>query len=149
LSIAASHTVGEARGRVGECVGVFLRYARALERHEVPLGELVYTRNLSRAPGEYVNRSLTSTVADQLAREGVELHAGESVEYVITDQESGSAVPVDLIDERTSYDAGRYVELLAEACSTVLEPFSADCSAEGLMRAVRAEMHSIAAPGPH
>ena len=99
---------------------------------------LVFTRNLSKKPGEYANRSLTSSVADQLVREGVELHAGEAVQYVITDYESKSAgkraVAFELVDGATVYDAKRYVELLAEACSTVLKPFREDCSAERLVR---------------
>ena len=138
--LAQADTAAEARGRVDECVRIFLRHATMLLAHEVPVGQLVYTRNLSRKPGEYVNRSLTASVADQLVSEGVELHAGESVEYVITDQRTGTAVPLDLVNARTSYDAWRYVELLAEACSTVLEPFRGDCSAEGLLNAVKREV---------
>jgi DNA polymerase, archaea type len=144
-ALAGADTIDEARGRVDGCVEIFLRHVRSLLDHRVPLRELVFTRNLSRKPGEYVNRSLTSSVADQLLHEGVELHAGESVRYVITDQRSRSAVPLDLADEeRTSYDAKRYAELLAEACSTVLEPFRKDCSAEGLLQAVgRAHNESL------
>jgi len=139
--LAGADGVEEARGMVGRCVEIFLEHAEALLRGEVPLEVLLFTRNLSRKPGEYVNRSLTSTVADQLVREGVELHAGESVRYVIEDQGAGRAVPYDLMDGGTRYDAGRYVELLAESCSTILEPFSDDCSAEGLIRNVEELLH--------
>jgi len=144
--LAGARDAGEAVGMVDECVGIFLRHAGELLEGRVPVGELVYTRNLSKAPGEYVNRSLTSSVADRLVREGVELHAGESVEYVIEDQEAGRAVPLDLVDARTTYDAARYVELLAEACSTVLEPFRKDCSAEGLVREVEKYVTRAVAP---
>jgi len=75
-------------------------------------------------------------VADQLSEEGIELHAGESVRYLITDYYSGSprrrAAPESLVDDGTPYDVRRYVELLAEVCSTVLEPFDRRCSAERL-----------------
>ncbi len=101
---------------------------------------MVFTRNLSKKPGEHLNRTLVSSVAEQLVREGVELHAGESVRYVITDYSSRSpsrrAVAFELADDKTVYDAERYVELLAEACSTILEPFE-HCRAEGLMQLVR------------
>jgi DNA polymerase elongation subunit (family B) len=145
--LARAGTVEEARAMVEECVGVFLGHARSLLEHRAPLGGLVFTRNLSRSPGEYANRSLTASVADQLVREGMELHAGEAVQYVITDYRSRSpgrrAVPFELADERTAYDAGRYVELLAEACSTVLKPFRPGCTAEWLVRAAdRAILHS-------
>jgi DNA polymerase, archaea type len=143
--LAKAGTVEEARGMVDECVGVFLKHARTLLEHHAPVAGLVFTRNLSKKPGEYVNRSLTSSVADQLVREGVELHAGEAVQYVITDYRSKSpgrsAVPFELADERTVYDAERYVELLAQTCSTVLRPFREECSAEWLLRVVKGSLH--------
>ena len=142
--LARAGGADEARGMVGECVEVFLGRAEALLERRVPVEALVFTRNLSKDPGEYANRSLTSAVADQLVREGVELHAGEGVRYVITDYRSRSpgrrAVAFELADERTAYDAGRYVELLAEACATVLEPFSRDCSAERLLGLARGKL---------
>ncbi len=143
--LAKARTVEEARGMVDECVWVFLKHARTLLEHRAPVAGLVFTRNLSKKPGEYVNRSLTSSVADQLVREGVELHAGEAVQYVITDYRSKSpgrrAVPFELADEKTVYDAERYVELLAETCSTVLRPFREECSAEWLLRVVKGSLH--------
>jgi len=125
---------------VEDCIGIFLAHARSLLEYRAPIEGLVFTRNLSKKPGEYANRSLTSSVADQLVREGVELHAGEAVQYVITDYRSKSpgrrAVAFELADERTAYDAERYVELLAETCSTVLKPFREGCTAEWLVREV-------------
>jgi len=143
-SLARAETVEEATAMVGDCIGIFLAHVWSLLDHRAPMEGLVFTRNLSKKPGEYANRSLTSIVADQMVREGVELHAGESVQYVITDYGSKSpgkrAVAFELADEKTVYDAKRYVELLAETCSTVLKPFREDCSAEGLMRIVDREI---------
>ncbi len=142
--LSKADTAAEARAMVGDCIAVFLRYAWSIIEHQAPIRELVFTRNLSRKPGEFANRSLTSTVADQLVREGVVLHAGESVGYVITDYWSKSAgrraIAFDLVDDRTVYDAKRYVELLAQACSTVLKPFREDCTPEELVRIVNGEI---------
>ena len=146
--LAKAGSVEEARAMVDDCIGIFLEHARSLLEHRAPIAGLVFTRNLSRKPGEYANRSLTSSVADQLVREGVELHAGEAVQYVITDYESKSpgrrAVAFELVDEKTVYDAKRYVELLAEACSTVLRPFREECNAERLLRVVEKAGHVCA-----
>ena len=147
--LARAESVEEASAMVEGCIGIFLRHARSLLDHRAPIGELIFTRNLSKKPGEYANRSLTSSVADQMVREGVELHAGETVQYVITDYESKSAgkraVAFDLVDDKTVYDAKRYVALLAEACSTVLKPFREDCCAEGLAQIVNREILHIEA----
>jgi hypothetical protein len=38
--------------------------------------------------------------------------------------------PVDLINEKTTYDAGRYIELLAQVCNSVTEPFGCAVSSQ-------------------
>ncbi|HXG07017.1 MAG TPA: hypothetical protein VNI77_06800 [Nitrososphaera sp.] len=35
-------------------------------------------------------------------------------------------MPVELIDEETTYDSRRYIELLAETCNSVTLPFGYD-----------------------
>jgi len=139
--LAEADSVAEARGLVPDCLGVFARFAGYISRREVPPELLLFTRNLSRKPGEYRNQTIQASVAEQLSSEGVELHAGESVRYVITDYHSRSpsrrAAPEALLDDGTPYDVGRYIELLAEACSTVLEPFDAGCSKGRLVRRFR------------
>ena len=135
--LARADSIAGARELIPECLGVFEKYARAISNREVPPESMIFTRNLSKKPGEYLNRTIQSSVADQLSEEGIELHAGESVRYLITDYYSGSprrrAAPESLIDDGTPYDVRRYVELLAEACSTVLEPFDGRCSPERLV----------------
>jgi DNA polymerase elongation subunit (family B) len=135
-ALARAGTLAEAKGRVPECVEVFLKYADAIRGREVPAEDLAYSRNLSRTPDEYSNRTLQASVAAQLAEEGADLHAGEGVRYVITDYGSrGSkrAAPLEFGSSRR-YDAGRYVALLAEACASVLAPFEPSCDPESLVR---------------
>ena len=59
--------------------------------------------------------------------EGETMRAGQVMQYVITDYYRKNArkrsVPVELINERTTYDARRYIELLAETCNSVTAPF--------------------------
>ena len=72
----------------------------------------------------------------RLVGEGAQLHAGEGIRYVITDyrgRDSRKATPLDMFDDARTYDARRYIELLAETCSSVLEPFNSACSAEQLL----------------
>ncbi|HEX7033845.1 MAG TPA: hypothetical protein VF172_12675, partial [Nitrososphaera sp.] len=56
--------------------------------------------------------------------------AGQVLQYVITDyyrkNSRKRAVPVELIDEKTTYDSRRYIELLAETCNSVTLPFGYD-----------------------
>ena len=134
--LAEADTVAAARDKVPKCVEVFLRCAGTLERHEVPASELAFSTNLSKAPGEYTTATVQRAAAKQLVGEGVGLHAGEGIRYVIMDYRSrGSkrATPLDMVEDQNHYDSSRYIRLLAEVCSSVLEPFDPACAAERLM----------------
>ncbi len=134
--MAEAGTILEVKAKVPECVAVFLEQAAELERHEVPASSLAFTTNLSKGPEEYTSMTVQHSAVERLAGEGAQLHAGEGIRYVITDyrgRDSKRATPVDMLEGESAYDSGRYVELLAETCASVLEPFAPECSAEGLL----------------
>ena len=139
--LAKADTVAEAKGKVPECVEIFLRYAEALARHEIPAPELAFATNLSKAPDEYTTATVQHAAIKQLVGEGAKLHAGEGIRYIITDykgKDSKRATPLDVVKDETKYDSERYIVLLAEACSSVLEPFDKGCTAPGLMSSYEA-----------
>jgi DNA polymerase, archaea type len=136
--LAKAGSVTEAKTKIPECVDIFLGYAEALVRHELPASELAFTTNLSKAPAEYTTMTVQHAAIKQLVKEGASLHAGEGIRYVITDYKGGDskrATPLDMIRDATKYDAGRYVRLLAETCASVLEPFDQGRTAAGLLSA--------------
>ncbi len=63
----------------------------------------------------------------QLAEEGLELMAGQSVSYVVSNYRSRvpeeRVRPVELLDDSVVYDETRYMELLMRGIGTLLEPF--------------------------
>jgi DNA polymerase elongation subunit (family B) len=111
------------------CVDIFERYALDLEGHKVSPTELLIKRRLSKNPSEYSSaRQLSVNAASHLERRGLALKAGQSVSYVITRYKSYSvnrSTPEQLVvgDSNLEYDSERYVELLADACATLLTPF--------------------------
>ena len=135
-TLARGDSVAEARAKIPECTDIFLGHAEALARHEIPSSELAFTTNLSKAPEEYTAMTVQHAALNQLVAEGVQLHAGEGIRYVITDykgKDSQRATPVDVIKDESKYDSERYIQLLAETCASVLEPFDPRCTAEGLL----------------
>lgn len=141
-ALAQGNSVAEARAKIPECVETFLRCADALELHEIPSSDLAFTVNLSKAPEEYTTTTVQRAAVKQLVAEGASLHAGEGVRYVITDykgMDSKRAIPLDMTNDPARYDSERYIRLLAETCSSVLEPFDPECTADGL--ASRYERH--------
>jgi len=136
--MAKGGSAEEVRARLPACAEIFLRHAAALERREVPVADLAFTTNLSKGPGEYSNMTVQRAAVRRLAGEGVRLHAGEGIRYVVTDykaRNSSRAEPLDLLSAGSRYDAGRYVELLARACASVMAPFDPVYSADRLMSA--------------
>jgi len=136
--LATADTVSEIKAKTTECKEIFLRYAEALARHEIPASELALTTNLSKGPEEYTTMTIQHAAINQLVAEGAKLHAGEGIRYVITDyagKDSKRATPLDTIKDQTKYDATRYTKLLAETCASVLEPFNSSCRATGLLSA--------------
>ncbi len=134
--LAKADSGDQARAMIPECSQVFLDHAGMLERHEVPAAELAFRTNLSKGPDEYTTMTVQHAAVKRLAREGAQLHAGEGIRYIITDykgRDSRRAMPVDMLEDRTAYDAERYIELLAATCASVLEPFDPGCTAAGLL----------------
>ena len=139
--MAQADSAAEVRAIVPECTEIFLEHADLIERHEVPASDLAYTTNLSKAPGEYNTRTVQHAAIKQLTREGASLHAGEGIRYIITDydgRDSKRATPLDMMEDQTKYDASRYIALLADTCSSVIEPFDPSCDARGLVQTYEA-----------
>ena len=143
--LARADSTAEAKAMIPECVGVFVEQAGLLERREIPAAELAFTTNLSKGPEEYTAMTVQHSAVKRLTGEGAELHAGEGIRYVITDhrgRDSRRATPLDMVKDAAEYDSRRYVELLAETCSSVLEPFDQSCTAAGL-RALYERQRSV------
>ena len=139
--LAEGDTIVQVREKVPKCVEIFMDHAETLARHEVPASELAFSTNLSKAPDEYATMTIQHAAMKQLVGEGASLHAGEGIRYVITNyngKDSKRAIPLDMVKDPTKYDSGRYTTLLAETCSSVLEPFDPGCTATGLMSAYEA-----------
>lgn len=101
-------------------------YVSLLRAGRVPIEDLVVEKSLSKMPNEYTNQVPQAIVAKQLIQEGREIHAGQHVSYIMIRIKSripeNRALPVELIDENTSYDSERYVELLLSSVRNLLPP---------------------------
>jgi DNA polymerase elongation subunit (family B) len=107
-------------------IQMFNEFAKQIEDQEVPALELLITRRLSKTLTDYFSRrQLSVNAALKLEERGLGLKAGQSVSYVITRYKTtgmNRALPEELAED-AEYDSGRYVQLLADNCATVLSPF--------------------------
>ncbi|MEP0826133.1 MAG: hypothetical protein HRF40_11670 [Nitrososphaera sp.] len=51
------------------------------------------------------------------------MKTGQIIQYIIADHCRRKAIPIELIDDKTTYDSKRYIELLAQTSNSVTEPF--------------------------
>lgn len=126
--MATGNTVKEVQAMMMPQVKeIFNRYAQILKDRKAPIKDLVFTRQISKDSNDYVINTSETSALQQLKDEGKSLHAGEVLRYIITDyynkHSSKRTVPIELVDDNTVYDVRRYIELLANTCNSITEPF--------------------------
>jgi DNA polymerase elongation subunit (family B) len=125
--MAKGDTVNQVRALMPEIQGLFCKYATMLKERRVALEDLVFTKALSKDYEEYFDRNtLGKNAIEQLAAEGRTMKGGQAICYIIVDYRKEAkkrTLPVELINDKTTYDARRYIELLAEVGNAVTEPF--------------------------
>lgn len=133
--LSQAKTLEEARRLIPGAVQVVKGYAERIRRRQVGVTDLVILNSLSKEHDKYNSNLVQVSAIRQLADEGLELMAGQSVSYVITDYgsrfQNERVRPVELLDSSTRYDADRYVELLLRGASAILQPFGIE---EGTLR---------------
>jgi len=125
--MAEGDSAKEVRALMPKVRDTFHKYRQQLKEGGVPLVDLIFTKILSKDSNAYTVNSAERSAIYQLEDEGKPMKAGQVLQYVITDyyrkNNRKRTVPVELINENTSYDSKRYAELLAEACNTITTPF--------------------------
>jgi DNA polymerase elongation subunit (family B) len=111
----------------GKCLDVLRSYARTLLHGECDIHELVFSTRVTRTLGEY--RVFNDRVAalTQLVREGVEVHPGETVRYVVLNHSSRDPQRrvrvLELIEGDEQYDRQKYLKYLLRVADSLLRPF--------------------------
>ncbi|MBV0901428.1 type B DNA-directed DNA polymerase [Haloarcula salina] len=116
------------RGRAPEPVCDRLaRHLATLRRGDVPRDDLVVTQRVSKRAGEYRRASRAKAALERAAERGFERNPGQSIEYVVVDDDRSGAERVRLaFEDGTAYDADCYADRLVRACASVLGPLGWD-----------------------
>ncbi len=120
-------TIAEIKYHLEDIFQILKKYVDDLYRGSVSPFDLVICRNISKDPYEYANKSINAIVSQTLEEAGVQLSAGESIEYIITDatgkKDPQKAKPLALYALDDGYDPNKYADLLFDAAETLLQPF--------------------------
>ncbi len=102
-------------------------YLNELRSGRVDPKELVLRRRVQKESDEYTNNNLNAVVVKELKQFGIDIQAGETIEFIIIDQ-TGKRDPQKAKSLLTyqhwdGYDIEKYSELLLKAVETLLSPF--------------------------
>src|SRR5436309_2282682 len=116
----------EFRLLIPQALKVLEKFVGSLRDGSVPLEDLVIVRNLSKNPDEYTHQVPQAIAARHLVAQGGSVHAGQQVSYILTRDQTRTAVPPEIVDEDTVYDSERYVDLLCSSAANLLLPLGYD-----------------------
>jgi len=116
----------EFRLLIPSALKILEKFLGSLREGSVPLEDLVIVRNLSKNPDEYTHQVPQAIAARHLIAQGGSVHAGQQVSYILTHDQTRTALPPEIVDQGTVYDSERYVDLLCSSAANLLLPLGYD-----------------------
>jgi DNA polymerase-2 len=117
--LAEAHDFESYCRKLEEAREVLARYLARVKEGSVSIEELIISRRLTRPANGYKHASATAIAAKQLARAGVALRPGETIEYILTDTDSNYADDrvraLTMWESWRGYDIEEYRRALREA----------------------------------
>ncbi len=110
--------------KIPEALRIVKAVRQKLLDGEVPVWDLIVTKHLSKNPKKYKQKVSQVIAAEQLMREGAEVHAGGNIRFLFTDAENkrhARRVKAEqLIEKGVNPDTQKYLLLLYSAASSIL-----------------------------
>ncbi len=108
-------------------LGVIKKYAQRLLRGECDPHDLIFSMRVTRALGEYKVFNDRVAAFSQLVGEGVTVHPGETVRYIILNHDSRDPARrvrvLELMEGDEQYDKQEYLKHLLRYADSILRPF--------------------------
>lgn len=125
--LAGATSLESFKEKIPDALGILRNYADRLIESEVDPEKLLVAKRISKEPLNYNHDVFQAIAARKLTKAGFEVHAGQTVQYLIVNAESKWAtervVPAELLKAKTRYDAGEYVRMLLSSGETLLAMF--------------------------
>jgi DNA polymerase elongation subunit (family B) len=122
--LASANNSKEFRNKIPEALEVVKNYRYKLLNGEIPVWDLIITKHLSKHPKKYHQRVSQVIAAEQLIREGAEIHAGKNIRFLFTDAENKRydhrVRAEQLIDRGVNADKRKYLLLLYASAANLL-----------------------------
>ena len=121
---SAANNSTEFMQKIPEALNVIKAYRLKLIDGEVPIEDLIISKHLSKNPKHYKQHVSQVIAAEQLIKEGSEVHAGKSVHFVFTDSTNKRferrVKAEQLLDKGVNPDTRKYLQLLYASAASLL-----------------------------
>jgi len=123
-TLATANNTAELRKKIPVALEVVRRYRQKLLDGDVPIGDLIVTKRMSRKPERYHQHVSQVIAAEQLTKEGAEVHAGNSVKFLFTHSKNKRherrVKAAQLIEKGIEPDTEKYLILLYSSAANLL-----------------------------
>jgi DNA polymerase I len=122
--LASADNSKEFMGKIPNALKVVKEYRRRLLDGDVPIWDLIITKHLSKNPKKYKQRVSQVIAAEQLMKEGAEVHAGKNIRFLFTNAEDKRyerrVKAEQLIEDGVNPDTRKYLLLLYASVASLL-----------------------------
>jgi DNA polymerase elongation subunit (family B) len=122
--LAEANNVAELKMKIPDALEIVKAYRKKLLDGEVNLWDLIVTKHMSKAPNRYKQHVSQVIAAEQLMKEGAEIHAGNSVHFLFTHAEDKRhdrrVKAAQLIEKGVNPDSKKYLVLLYSSAANLL-----------------------------
>ena len=123
-TLAEANNTNELRERIPDALNIVKAYRQKLLDGNVNFWDLIVTKHMSKNPKRYKQHVSQVIAAEQLMKEGAEIHAGTKVRFLFThadDKRHDRRVKAaQLIEEGATPDAKKYLLLLYSSAANLL-----------------------------
>jgi DNA polymerase I len=122
--LASANNSREFMEKIPEALDVVKAYRQRLLDGDVPVWDLIVTKRLSKHPSRYRQKVSQVIAAEQLMKEGAEVHAGKNVKFLFTDAKNKKhrrrVMAEQLIEKGVNPDLKKYLLLLYASAAGLL-----------------------------
>ncbi len=123
-TLATANNTLELRGKIPDALDIVKKYRQKLLDGDVPIWDLIVTKHMSRKPERYHQHVSQVIAAEQLIKEGAEVHAGNSIKFLFTHSEDKRherrVKAAQLIEKGINPDTKKYLMLLYSSAANLL-----------------------------
>jgi DNA polymerase elongation subunit (family B) len=122
--LSTANNVAELQKKIPSALDVVKSYREKLLDDEVSIGDLIVTKRMSKRPERYRQHVSQVIAAEQLIKEGAEVHAGNSIKFLFTHSEhklyERRVKAAQLLEKGVEPDTEKYLMLLYSSAANLL-----------------------------